>query len=281
MGRASSRGTTVERAHRQNRRHLTPALSLPDQETAEALYNWVHTSSGIEAVVEEYDPSGSDSIEVKGALMRGRKQIGEFTRWMSLYPHVVGIDDAAELITANRLVAKNSWLKIYGEADRRQGFGRAYTEELEKRYRELGVHRVEVLASNDGAWAWLRSGYRFHVNDPYPPNDPRYPVTPLSEAEECARRWHSPTTQEIVDRLLADGRITPEQVQATTQRFLAQDSQVMSLHEDSELIMTPQQWSELGEESTWEEDGERMWLGKAIFMNPGVAERGWRGWKLL
>jgi hypothetical protein len=262
-----------------------------------ALYEFVHEESGIETVLTEVNQVWGDALETKGVLVRGRKEIGEWTRWLSLEAVPPEIDSTY----SKRLVAKNSWLVIDKEEDRRTGFGRAYTLALEDRYREMGVQRVEVWATGEGVFAWARCGYRFHTNQGYPPDWQLHPISPLDEAACAANIWTCVMTQKILEGLLDEGRVTEAQLQRARSRFLddegielaqrlawtnpgdasARSRAAIDTCLRAQPISTPAEIACLGEEEAWEVDGQRMWLGKAVLTAPGWREHGWEGWKAL
>lgn len=246
-----------------------PVSSL-ERADAERLFTWEHRSSGTKVILtEHYDRSGAgdDACESRGVLIRGDREIGEWSRWMRR-----DFD--------GYLVFKNSWLKMPNVADRYSGFGRAWTRELEHRYRELGGHRVEILAFQEGCVIWAKDSYRFHANWPYDPTRKDYPSTPLREARVASSIWHA--GEKKVEGLVAAGKVSPEQAAGMEASFLPQENPMAFKPDnnsdplDEGIISTPREILALGEENAWEEDGQKMWLGKAI-----LQEREWRGWKLL
>jgi hypothetical protein len=310
MGRAANKNKAVANSFRRSQVLAellglpTELVPVPDRAQAEELYNYFHAPSGIKVVLEEYQQNDEERIYAKGVLKRGRKRVGEWQRDLGTYRQFQ-LDGVAA--GDPRLVATNSWLEIYDEANRYRGFGRAYSEELERRYRELGVHRIHLWATKEGCYVWARCGYRFETNSLFYLDAALNSQPSLSEAAEAANMWCSPLTQQVVEELVEVGKVTPQLVQASSARFLTDDPQLISAYLLNEgalttganakeikrqraqaaarmathPIATPAEFAALGEEESWEEDGVRMWLGKAVLMSPGYAKCGWRGYKVL
>jgi len=269
MGRGRAEQAITQQPYSAQRRVPRPVSPIGQGE-AERLFSWQHRPSGTKVVLTgHYDRSmdGDDACESKGVLMRGGREIGEWSRWM-------------RRDSAGHLSFKNAWLKIPEAADRYSGFGRAWTAELESRYRALGGHRVEILASLEGCVIWARDGYRFHANYPYDPTHEAYPSTPLREAKVASSIWRA--GGEKVEALVAAGRVSAEAVAALEARFLPREDPLAFRRDDNSdpledgIISTPAEIIALGEEDAWEEDGVKLWLGKAL-----LQEHEWRGWKLL
>jgi len=268
MGRGQAAEDAVQPTGAQRR--VPRPISPLERVEAEKLFSWQHHPSGTKVVLTgHYDRSmdGDDACESKGVLVRSGKEIGEWSRWMR---HDFD----------GNLVFKNAWLKIPETADRYSGFGRAWTRELESRYRELGGHRVEILASLEGCVIWAKDSYRFHANWPYDPTRKAYPSTPLREAKIAATIWRAGGKK--VEAFVSTGKVSAEVVAELEARFLPREDPLTFGRDDNDdplekgIIFTPAEIVTLGEEDAWEENGEKMWLGKAL-----LDEHEWRGWKLL
>ncbi|WP_237165069.1 alpha/beta hydrolase, partial [Mycolicibacterium peregrinum] len=90
------------------------------------------------------------AVQLNGEIFHGDRRIGEIER-------IFIRDETGEL------VAHHNEIKIEVKELRGKGFSKAFLSEFDQYYARSGVHRIELLAVSDGAYAWARRGFTWDL----------------------------------------------------------------------------------------------------------------------
>jgi GNAT superfamily N-acetyltransferase len=187
----------------------------------------------------------------------------------------------------NRLITNNGRFRLDPEQQGR-GFGRAYSEHLADRYRDLGVARHAMSAIEHGVYAWAGVDVIF---DPYHlPYQYRESETDLRwagafMAAELWRQYEGRLSWSVRDGVISSEQYTRFARQFARPRDLAHPTVWRN------RLLTPHQIAQYGRDEPFEDqDGQLTWIGKHFLLGrtsdlltDGNRGRGlvWSGLRLL
>jgi len=245
------------------------AAELPTTEDFKLLCEYKDPRTGIEAKADKVEYVGREQMLAEGHLWSDGQKVGEFQRWCR-----------RDGMQGKYLAVKPSWLKL-DPSKQRQGFGQAFHQAFEARCQQAGVDRIEILADEQGAYAWASRGYQFFTFRPYPRVSMQYQLGPddheLAErvyALDCAQKATGLVNkrQDRIRELIDAGLVAPELAEELQRQLLQPDETTEDFEANCALattkIRTPALIASFGEDTAWvDQDGHPTWLGKEILLN--------------
>lgn len=255
---------------------------LPEPEDFAALCNFEYRPAGLRTVVDNVEAVGNEQMMLEGRIMAGGEQAGTIEHWC----HRDGMNQEF-------LAVKPAAIALEPRAQRR-GFGRAMHRALIERCRAAGVHRMEILAQDVGAYAWALEGYDLHSFHPYPEpkagfgHDPDTMVR-LDRATTMRSLARLPRLTSAIDPLPFAARVPASMIEELAARVIGEeanramvrpydspgalDDHVAAITEGK--MTAPRELALFGRDTSWtDDDGHETWLGRELLLLDGTQ---WRG----